>query len=180
MGNFNISEVDFFTLDIDKYLDWLLNKYNLFANIYEIAYLDEKLDNLHGRKYFANSHYIKTRGEQLPKKIEKAYDTRIESLHIEKENQKAKFESIHLSELIFFDSVENTRQKDEFKKYGFFSKDELKSISINNSYLNMWFEKDLGNTFIDETSNRLLDCSYRTIQNFMRVEKWKEKRANLK
>lgn len=27
---------------------------------------------------------------------------------------------------------------------------------------------------------KLLDCSYRTIQNFMSVEKWKEKRAKTK
>lgn len=155
MEDFNIKEVDFLSLDIDKYLDWLICKYELFSEIYEVAYLDEGLDSLHIRKFYANSHYIATRGERLPENIKTAYNKRLELLQAEKEKQKEKFKSIHLSELLFFDSVENTRQKDELKKYGFFSKDELKNISIDNSHLNMWFGNDWGNAFIDITNEKL-------------------------
>lgn len=155
MTDFNIKKVDFLGLDIDKYLDWLLNKYKLFSEVYEIAYLDEKLDSLHGRKFFANSHYIATRNKTLPENIKNAYDTRIEPLQVEKGIQKKKFESIHFSELIFFESISNTYKYNEQNKYSLFSKDELKHISIDNSFLKMWFDKDLGNAFIDETNERL-------------------------
>lgn len=151
MEDFNINKVDFLHLDIDKYLDWLLNKYNLFSEIHELEYLNEEINSLHARKYFANSHYIKTRNITIPENIETAYTTRIKAKEIEKE----RFKNIEIHELIFFDSVEYTKRKESRKEYGFFNKNELKNISIDNSYLKAWFNNDYGNAFIDETTNRL-------------------------
>lgn len=145
MENFNINEVDFFNLDIEKYLNWLLEKYDLYSEIYEIPYLDEQIIRLHARKYFINSHYKATRLTNAPDWIINEFNARIEVKEIERN----KFESVSISELIFFESLHHKSPRNEQNKYGFFSKDELKRISIDNSNLKMWFDTHKESYFFD-------------------------------
>lgn len=126
MENFNINEVDFFNLDIDKYLDWLLTKYKLFATISAIVSIDDILKDYHTRKYFANSHYIATRGEILPDKIADLYNEKINHFTTERN----KYKPLQI-EVIFFESVHYERQKGELKEYGLLSREELQNININ-------------------------------------------------
>lgn len=148
MENFNINEVDFFNLDIEKYLNWLLEKYELFAGIWEIPFLDEQITDLHARKYFVNSHYKATRLSNAHDWILNEFNARIEAKEIERN----KFKKVSVLELIFFESVHYKSPRNEQNKYGFFSKDELKSISIDNTDLKKWF-----NTYRDSYYLDLID-----------------------
>lgn len=150
MSDFNIKEVDFYNLDIDKYIDWLLDRYNLFSTIWEVAYFDDIIKELQVRKYFANSHYIATRSKQLPENIETAYNKKIKHF----ESQVNKFENMYI-ELIFFKSV-GFSGKAKNQKYIYFSSDELKEIRINNYWLIFWAveNKDYFNDLVEEINRK--------------------------
>lgn len=111
MENFNINEVDFFNLDIDKYLNWLLSKYKRFASLKIIVLLDDTVKDYQIRKYFANSHYIATRGETLPDTITELYAKKIN--HYTK--QRDEYKPLHI-EVAFFESVKYEKQKEEIKE----------------------------------------------------------------
>jgi hypothetical protein len=146
MSDFNIKEVDFYNLDLEKYIDWLLMRYELFSTIQQVAYLDELIDDLHIRKYFASSHYLMTRTKSLPEQIEKAYNDKINHF----ETQKNKFKGLHI-ELIFFKSISIDKDFKD-KKYTYFSRQELKEIKINTYWLNFWVveNKDYFNDLVEE------------------------------
>lgn len=155
MENFNIAEVDFFNLDIDKYLDWLISKYKLFASLHTIVLLDDIINKYSAKKFYANSHYIITRGKPLPDKIERLYNDKIE--HFTKE--KDKYKTLK-TEVILFESVLINRQQSEIKEYGFFSRDEMQNIKIDISSLLYWIETESESQFnelieeIEEKRNR--------------------------
>ncbi|PTT77198.1 MULTISPECIES: hypothetical protein [unclassified Chryseobacterium] len=152
MEDFNIKEVDFYNLDIDKYVDWLLDRYKIFATIWELPYLDDIIINLHYRNYILHSHYLTTRGERLPEKFEKMFERKIK--HFESQTEKYK---LLKHELIFFESVEFEKEKGITKKYGFFSKKELENIKIDIYWLRFWLEKQREsnyNDLIDQINER--------------------------
>ncbi|ELY2016202.1 hypothetical protein SL053_000065 [Flavobacterium psychrophilum] len=150
MSDFNIKEVDFYNLDLEKYIDWLLMRYELFSTIYQLAYFDELIDDLHIRKYFASSHYLMTRAKELPKPIEKAYNDKINYF----ETQRTKYKGLHI-ELIFFKSISIDKDFKD-KKYTYFSCQELKEIKIDTRWLNFWVveNKDYFNDLVDEINNK--------------------------
>lgn len=142
MENFNINDVDFFNLDIDKYLDWLISKYKLFASLHTIVLLDDIINRYSAKKFYANSHYIITRGKSLPNKIERLYNDKIE--HFTKE--KDKYKTLK-TEVILFESVIINRQQSEIKEYGFFSREEMQNLKIDISSLLYWIEKESESQF---------------------------------
>lgn len=137
MNDFNINEVDFYNLDIDKYLDWLLEKYNRFSTIGLLPFYDEKIKELYIRNYEIHTHYLQTRSKPLPEKIEKLYKDKIKSF----ENKKNKYDTLKY-ELISFDSVVHNRKLGEVKKYGFFDADELSNIKISDYWLKHWLIRE--------------------------------------
>lgn len=138
MSDFNIKEVDFYNLDIEKYTDWLLDRYELFNTICQLPYLEELIIDLQKRNYFASSHYLFSRNKPLPKTIENLYRKKIQ--HFEKQTKK--FENIYI-ELIFFKSVGYDREV-KHQKYIFFSSEELKEIRIDTSWLKFWLLENKG------------------------------------
>lgn len=152
MEDFNIKDVDFYNLDIDKYIDWLLDRYKIFSTIWELPYLDDMIVTLHYRNYVLNSHHLLTRGEKLPEKFEKMYRERIKHF----ENQTEKYKLLK-HELLFFESVEAGKELNIDKKYGFFSKEELKNIRIDIVMLKYWLidkRESNYNDLIDQVSER--------------------------
>lgn len=144
MNEFNINEIDFHSLDIDKYLDYLIDKYNDFSLIRLLVFYDDMIEDLHKRKYFAFSHYSKTRNKGLPINISDAFDEKIKYF----KDLREKYKNLHL-EIIFFDCVIYDKDyKSEKKDYGFFTKKELKNINIDLSMFN---------TIIKEYKNGYLD-----------------------
>lgn len=133
MNNFNIKEVDFFSLDIDKYLNWLLYRYDIFASIWELPYLDNQQNNWAYRLFKINSHYIATRGQSVPNNIKQAYESKIK--HFKK--LASKYSGYEL-EIIFFESVQYDRKEGEQKEYAFFTKEELKNLKLDISALKWW------------------------------------------
>lgn len=138
MSDFNIKEIDFYGLDIDKYTDWLIDRYETFSRVWELAYFDEMTNDLLIRNYSASTHYFATRKKKLPEKIETLYSKKIQHF----ENQKEKFKDL-LIELVFFKSI-NIDKNVKIKKYGIFSKDELKKIRINTYWLKFWLIENKG------------------------------------
>lgn len=133
MNDFNIKEVDFFGLDIDKYINWLLDKYEIFSTLWELPYIDAEMNNWAYRLFKANTHYIMTRGQSIPKHIKTAYERRINHF----KEQRGKYAGYHL-EVIFFESVQYEKDNARNKEYGFFTKEELKQLSIDISGLKFW------------------------------------------
>jgi hypothetical protein len=145
MNEFNINEIDFYSLDIDKYLNYLIDKYNDFSLIRLLVFYDNIIDDLQVRKYFAYSHYLKTRNTALPISISNAYDIKIRNF----QELREKYKGLHL-EIIFFDCVSyNNDYKKEPKEYGFFNKEELKSINIDLTMFNTII-KDYKNGYLDD------------------------------
>jgi hypothetical protein len=146
MSDFNIKEVDFYNLDIDKYTDWLLDKYSLFNSICQLPYLDEIIIDLHHRRYLSSSHYLSTRRQRLPEKIDNLYHKKIQ--HFERQTEK--FKGLHI-ELLFFKSIHIDKDYKD-KKYTYFSSQELKEIKINTHWLNFWVveNKDYFNDLVEE------------------------------
>lgn len=152
MNDFNINEVDFYSLDIAKYLDWLLDKYKTYSTIWLLPFCDEQIADLQIRNYEMFSHYLKTRSQKLPEQIENLYKEKIKHF----ENQKRKYDYLKY-EVISFDSVRNNRKLGEVKKYGFFDADELSEIKITDYYLRYWLiDEKLSyfNDLIDELNER--------------------------
>ncbi|SIQ74099.1 hypothetical protein [Maribacter ulvicola] len=138
--------IDFSTLDIDKYLKWLKEEYYLFSRVWELPFLDRRINNLLLDKFSANSHYIATRGLKLPNRIEGLYDTKIK--YLKELAQPLRELPIRV---IFFKSVKHGKYPN--KKYGFFTSVELEEIRIDTEHFNSLL-KTLSNTwkplFIDE------------------------------
>lgn len=143
MNEFNIKEVDFYSLDIDKYIDWLIDRYKLYSTIWSVVYFDEMINDLHLRKYLANSHFLVTRSIKLPEKIENAYNEKIQ--HFEKQKNKYKDLFFYLP---FFKSI-NIDKKELKHKYGGLSTEQLRSTSINSRHLIFWLNEQKESYYID-------------------------------
>ena len=137
MNDFNINEVDFYSLDIDKYLDWLLEKYKTYSTIWLLPFYDKQINDLSYRNYVLSSYYLQTRSKPLPEKIENLYKEKIKRF----ENHKQKYDYLKY-EVISFDSVRNNRKLGEVKKYGFFDADELSEIKITDYHLKYWLIRE--------------------------------------
>ncbi|PWA04985.1 hypothetical protein [Flavobacterium laiguense] len=143
MSDFNIKEIDFYSLDLEKYIDWLLKKYELFSTVWEVAYFDEFIDDLHGRKYFASSHYLMTRTKKLPENIEKAYNNKISHF----EAQKNKYNGL-IIELYRFKSV-GIKKIENNSKYIFLTSEQLKNVKIDVSWLAFWMNEHKESYYVD-------------------------------
>ncbi len=130
----NLKEVDFFNLDIDKYLDWLIDRYKLFASVKNVLPLVENLYNdICIRKWEYYKHRMKTRQADIPEKILNLYDNRIQHF----KNQLTEYKEICL-ELPLFNSVECDLENHN-KKYTYFDEADLPQINIQ--MMLFWLEK---------------------------------------
>lgn len=135
----DVQSIDFVKLDIDKYVNWLKNEYKLISRVSALPLIESIRNDYLKNKFLANSHYIRTRGRKLPKKIERLYSNKIDHF----QNQINEFEGIPLK-LVFFDCIEPSNPNQE-KKYLFFTSKELENINISLQYFNFWLE-NLTNT----------------------------------
>ncbi|WOC51738.1 hypothetical protein BPO_1091 [Bergeyella porcorum] len=131
MNEFNIKEVDFFGLDIDKYLSFLLDKYESFGNIQNMPFIKRVLNNYSARLFFLNKHYFRTRGEFAPDNIQEAYNKRI----TEYKKELKRFEGLYL-ELPIFESVKAKIRNGEYTPY---DEEGVEGINIDVSNLFFWF-----------------------------------------
>lgn len=119
-----LQSIDFSSLNIEKYIDWLKSEYDLFCSVCVLPSIDKVYKDYTIRKFLANNHYLNTRGELLPKGLELAYDERISHFKAVAES----YSAIPLR-LIGFSCVSHEKNY-KGKKYGFFTSKELKEIKI--------------------------------------------------
>jgi hypothetical protein len=126
----NNKKIDFYSLDLHKYLEWLLNRYALYSSIQTLPFIVDIKNNYLVRFHRLKLHYKATRNKELPENIAKAYNLKI--VHFQKQENEYK-ELIH-SLISFNCAIYETGNYP--KKYGFFDKKELLKVEINTYWIN--------------------------------------------
>lgn len=128
----DLTNIDFARLDLDKYLDWLQAEYARFSRVCTLPKLESLYNDYSKRAFFANSHYIRTRGKNLPPEIARLYEAK--KNHYKK--QIDELQPLPIS-VIFFNNVvyDKTLQG---KKYGLFTVSELEDVHIETQYFDLY------------------------------------------
>lgn len=136
----NIKDIDFFYLDVEKYNEWLISQYKLFAQIGIVAHLDELIKYWKERKETTEIYYYQTRKKLLPSNIETAYKNKVKHF----ETQKEPYADL-IIKLALFKSV-NIEKQQPRPPYIFFTANQLKEVKINIEDLILW-NKEHAETF---------------------------------
>tara|TARA_Y100000815_G_C13325118_1_gene493835 strand:+ start:1077 stop:2162 length:1086 start_codon:yes stop_codon:yes gene_type:complete len=128
-------KLDFSIIDIDKYLSWLKTEYSLLAQARYLPFYNDILNEFYLRKFRVETHYLLTRGKELPSKIATLYVNRI--AHFDRLIKKLEDTPV---KLIYFNSVTG-KKPIKGSKYVFFTSEQLEKVEIDITILNKWYKE---------------------------------------